>query len=299
MRVFNFGSLNIDHVYSMDKFVSPGETLPSISYSKFAGGKGLNQSIALAKAGIKVTHLGSVGEDGYFLRDLLDTNGVDAQELQILSFASGHAIIQVDANGENCIILHGGANVKNDEDKVLQKLQNAENGDIFLTQNETNGVAFLISKAKDLGLTTVFNPAPMTEDVSNYPLEKVDYLILNYTEGKMLSGASESSKIIETLSQKYPRAKIVLTLGADGVIYKDDVEEIKVESIETEVIDSTSAGDTFSAYFIAGINMGLDVKAALRQGCKASSICITREGAANSIPSIDEVLELGESNGSS
>ena len=139
----------------------------------------------------------------------------------------------------------------------------------------------------------------MTEDVSNYPLEKVDYLILNYTEGKMLSGASESSKIIETLSQKYPRAKIVLTLGADGVIYKDDVEEIKVESIETEVIDSTSAGDTFSAYFIAGINMGLDVKAALHQGCKASSICITREGAANSIPSIDEVLELGESNGSS
>ena len=157
----------------------------------------------------------------------------------------------------------------------------------------------MISKAKDLGLTTVFNPAPMTEDGSNYPLEKVDYLILNYTEGKMLSGASESSKIIETLSQKYPRAKIVLTLGADGVIYKDDVEEIKVESIETEVIDSTSAGDTFSAYFIAGINMGLDVKAALRQGCKASSICITREGAANSIPSIDEVLELGESNGSS
>ena len=112
MRVFNFGSLNIDHVYSMDKFVSPGETLPSISYSKFAGGKGLNQSIALAKAGIKVTHLGSVGEDGYFLRDLLDTHGVDAKELQILSSASGHAIIQVDANGENCIILHGGANVK-------------------------------------------------------------------------------------------------------------------------------------------------------------------------------------------
>ena len=106
MRVFNFGSLNIDHVYSMDKFVSPGETLPSISYSKFAGGKGLNQSIALAKAGIKVTHLGSVGEDGYFLRDLLDTHGVDAKELQILSSASGHAIIQVDANGENCIILH-------------------------------------------------------------------------------------------------------------------------------------------------------------------------------------------------
>ena len=172
MRVFNFGSLNIDHVYSMDKFVSPGETLPSISYSKFAGGKGLNQSIALAKAGIKVTHLGSVGEDGYFLRDLLDTHGVDAKELQILSSASGHAIIQVDASGENCIILHGGANVKNDEDKVLQKLQNAENGDIFLTQNETNGVAFLISKAKDLGLTTVFNPAPMTEDVSNYQFEK-------------------------------------------------------------------------------------------------------------------------------
>ena len=291
MRVFNFGSLNIDHVYSMDKFVSPGETLPSISYSKFAGGKGLNQSIALAKAGMKVTHLGSVGEDGYFLRDLLDTHGVDVKELQILSSASGHAIIQVDVNGENCIILHGGANLKNDKDKVLQKLKNAENGDIFLTQNETNGVAFLISKAKDLGLTTVFNPAPMTEDVSNYPLEKVDYLILNYTEGKMLSGASESNKIIETLSQKYPTAKIVLTLGGDGVIYKDDIEEIKVESIETEVIDSTSAGDTFSAYFIAGIKMGLDVKSALHQGCKASSICIKREGAAKSIPSIDEILE--------
>ena len=92
MRVFNFGSLNIDHVYSMDKFVSPGETLPSISYSKFAGGKGLNQSIALAKAGIKVTHLGSVGEDGYFLRDLLDTHGVDAKELQILS---SHQVMQL------------------------------------------------------------------------------------------------------------------------------------------------------------------------------------------------------------
>ena len=108
MKVFNFGSMNIDHVYSMDKFVAPGETLPSNSYSRFAGGKGLNQSIALARAGMPVSHLGSIGSDGVFLKELLDTNNVDTSYINTLDSATGHAIIQVDSNGENCIILHGG-----------------------------------------------------------------------------------------------------------------------------------------------------------------------------------------------
>ena len=289
MKVFNFGSMNIDHVYSMDKFVAPGETLPSNSYSRFAGGKGLNQSIALARAGMPVSHLGSIGSDGVFLKELLDTNNVDTSYINTLDSATGHAIIQVDSNGENCIILHGGANLENNENEICKLLEVAEKNDVFLTQNETNGVGNLLNKASDLGLTTIFNPAPMTIDVLSYPLDKVDYLILNYSEAKMLSDETDVDEIINELARKYPLSTVVLTLGASGVIYKNACMHLQVDAIKTDVVDSTAAGDTFIAYFISGICKEFSVENAIKLACKASSICITRHGAAVSIPALGEI----------
>ena len=278
MKVFNFGSMNIDHVYSMDKFVAPGETLPSNSYSRFAGGKGLNQSIALARAGMPVSHLGSIGADGVFLKELLDTNNVDTSYINTLDSATGHAIIQVDSNGENCIILHGGANLENNENEICKLLEVAEKNDVFLTQNETNGVGNLLNKASDLGLTTIFNPAPMTTDVLSYPLDKVDCLILNYSEAKMLSGETNVDEIINELARKYPLSTVVLTLGASGVIYKNACMHLQVDAIKTDVVDSTAAGDTFIAGLVVEYLMNYDIDDAIHFANQCATKVVQKRG---------------------
>lgn len=110
-RILNFGSLNVDHVYRVKTFVRPGETISALDYRVFPGGKGLNQSIALGRAGARCIHAGVLGQDGLFLRTLLEQEGVDCSLLRVKAdMASGHAVIQVSEAGENCIVLYGGTN---------------------------------------------------------------------------------------------------------------------------------------------------------------------------------------------
>ncbi len=284
MAVLNFGSLNIDHVYEVPHFVRPGETLGSYSYTRHCGGKGLNQSVALARAGAEVFHAGKIGAEGDFLIHYLRDAGVDVQNITLSETPTGHALIQVDSSGENAIILYGGANREIAPDNADRVVQRFSGSDVLLMQNEISSTADIMLKAAGRGMEVFFNPAPMTKEVFTYPLDTVRWFIVNEIEGAMLSGARRSVDIPPALLKKYPHARVVLTLGSQGVIYADTEGTLEVPAYRVKAVDSTAAGDTFIGYFIASLTGGGDVRSALEVACKAAALCVTRPGAAGSIP---------------
>lgn len=290
MKILNFGSMNIDHVYQVDEFVRQGETIPASSYDIFAGGKGLNQSIALAKAGAEVYHAGNIGEDGDILLAALKAAGVNTQYIRRCSGPSSHTIIQVDANGNNCIIVYSGENLKITDEYIDCVLRDFSGEDYLILQNEIDNIARIMEKAKEKGLIIVFNPSPINENIYNYPLYLVDYFILNEHEGFALTDTSEPDEICIRLIEKYPKAKVILTLGEKGSIYRDSKQYIKQEAFPAEVVDTTAAGDTFTGYFFASVTAGKNETEALRIASKAAAITITRMGAAGSIPTLAEVI---------
>lgn len=291
MNILNFGSLNIDHVYRLPRFVRPGETAACSDYARFCGGKGLNQSIALARAGAHVFHAGKVGEDGGMLVAALEESGVDVRFVKTCQTATGHAIIQVDDAGENAIFLYGGANQTLTGDDVDRVLAHFGPGDLLLTQNETSAVPEILARAKAKGLTAAINPAPMGPKVADYPLADVDLLILNETEAEGLIGQSGKSGVDATLLAlrgRYPAAKILLTLGSRGAVYADGENVVRAAALAVKAVDTTAAGDTFIGYFLAALARGLEPSAGLSQACRAAALCVTRPGAAPSIPYLAE-----------
>jgi ribokinase len=188
MKVINFGSLNFDHVYEVEHFVQPGETITAKNYQRLCGGKGLNQSIALARAGAQVFHAGKVGRDGEPLIACLKSAGVDTTHVGIIeSKPSGHAVIQVDRHGQNSIIIHGGANREIQIEDAERVLGQFSVGDFLVLQNEISSISEIVRRAKKQGLTIFLNPAPMDKTVLNYPLDLVDYFIINRIEGRELA----------------------------------------------------------------------------------------------------------------
>lgn len=289
--IINFGSLNIDYVYLVDHFVQPGETLQTENMSIYPGGKGLNQSIAIARAGGNVLHAGKYGEGGQFLYELLKYNGVDVSYLDRTNKSNGHAIIQVDRHGENSILLYRGTNGEIDKKYINRVFKEMQGDEIILFQNENSLVEYAIKQAKEKGCKIIFNPAPMNDDVLKYPLELVDILIVNQTEGKMLSGKQDPNDILQILKYKYPKAKIILTLGGDGAWFCDKENCYHIRSYKAEkVVDTTAAGDTFIGYYLAYIDSGIDDKRALTTAAKAAAIAISRKGAATSIPTHNEIM---------
>ena len=272
MKVLNFGSLNIDLVYRVRDFVRPGETISAASFARFPGGKGLNQSIALARAGAKVLHAGAVGADGGFLLELLRENGVDCAAVEVLDDTpSGHAVIQVSDAGENSIVLYPGANHRIGEELIDRALALTEPGDILLLQNEISCITTIMLRAEERGLRIVFNPAPMTKAVAVYPLDFVDTLIVNETEWEALTRWRPPLNV-----------NVLHTLGARGAVYNGKII-VPAERVD-HVVDTTAAGDTFIGYFIAELIAGRDVESAMKTAACASAWCIQRPGAAPSIP---------------
>ena len=291
MKVLSFGSLNYDHVYEMDHFVEPKETQSSLAYSRGFGGKGLNQSIALAKAGLEVFHAGRVGSDGQDFIDYLNKYGVHTDYLlKDDSIATGHAIIEV-CKGQNCIILHGGANQAIDEKQIDDTLNHFESGDILLIQNEISNLSYLIDKACEKGLKIVFNTAPMNEKVFAYPLDKIDIFVVNEIEGAGLAGieSNDYEEIIKALQNKYPDKQIVLTVGEKGSYYINGDTIIHQNAYQVKAVDTTAAGDTFTGFFLASLLKDGDVSKALDLAARASSITVQGKGAADSIPDIKQL----------
>lgn len=290
MPVYNFGSINIDHVYQVPHLVQPGETLSSSDYQSVLGGKGANQSIAAAQAGLETKHIGAVNINDSSFIDTMQSCGVDCSLVRKeKNVASGHAIIQVDANAENCILLYGGANQIFSKERLQQALSSATRYDYFLFQNETNALADAIHTAHAKGMTIVFNPAPMTAQVSQLPLDKVDLLIVNEIEAQQLTHQNQLPDIKKALLQQYPNSRFVITLGKQGACYLDSSQDIFVNAFKVKAVDTTAAGDTFIGFFLAQLAADKDVKEALHVACAASALAVTKPGAAQSIPSQAEL----------
>ncbi len=295
MNVLNFGSLNIDFVYKVPHIVRPGETLSSSSLTINAGGKGANQSAALAKAGAHVFHAGKIGADGQWLLEKLNTFGVNTDFVTVSDGKTGNAIIQVSENGENAIVLFGGGNKEISRQDIKEVLGNFKRGDILLLQNEISNIPFIMETAAQAGLKIVFNPAPFEPAILTYPLDTVDIFVVNETEGSGLSGGeNKPEKIIDILTGTYRGKDIILTLGKDGVRYGKDSLRASADIINVPVVDTTAAGDTFIGYYIAGLLQGKSTEEILKLSCIASSLTVSKPGAMDAIPFKDEVVKLLE-----
>ena len=287
MKIINFGSLNIDKVCSVEEFVQPGETIMATGYSVNAGGKGLNQSVAAARAGAQVLHAGAVGSDGLFLKEILVDAGADVSCLRVMDTESGCAFIEVNSKGQNRIIVSAGTNRMYTEEYIKNVLEKAEAGDFVLLQNEINMVGEIIRLSHEKGCRVVFNASPIPGKPEELPLELVDIFMVNELEAAALAGTSAEGDfrdILKALQKKYPKAAIVMTLGKDGVLYGYKEEFYSHPIFKVNAVDTTAAGDTFCGYFLAALCAGKSVEMALREASAASAMAVSAKGAAPSIP---------------
>ncbi|MBQ3058643.1 MAG: ribokinase [Clostridia bacterium] len=289
MKIYSLGSLNIDYVYSVDHFVRAGETLSSENMAIFPGGKGLNQSVAVSRAGAEVIHGGCVGSGGDFLIDIMNESGVNTEKIKTVTTSSGHAIIQVDKTGQNCILLFSGANYQIDRSYIEGFLKDAQKGDILLMQNEISGLSDAFEIAKQLGMKIAFNPSPYHNDIKKLPLRFVDLWFCNEIEAGELFGGDTAEETIQNFISQYPESALVLTLGSKGSMYKDKYQQISQSAYKVKAIDTTAAGDTFTGYFLWAVSNNRDIKFALDIASRASSIAVSREGASKSIPFASEL----------
>lgn len=294
MKILNFGSLNIDYVYGVNHCVQKGETLLSERLSVYGGGKGLNQSIALSRAKTEVYHAGAVGTDGIILVEILKNAGVNTQFVKTIeNVRTGNAIIQNDEQGDNCIILYGGANQAVTKKMVDEVIKEFNEGDWIVLQNEISEVPYIVEKACQKKMKIVLNPSPINEKIFEIDLNLIDCIILNEGEAQALAGKqSDECILLEKLKEKAPHADIVLTLGEKGAVYAGRGGIIKQQAYKVNTVDTTAAGDTFTGYFLAEMVNNNTIEGALSMAAKASAIAVSRRGAAPSIPDRDEVLNL-------
>ena len=281
MTIYNLGSINIDHVYAMERLPKPGETLAATDLTTGLGGKGANQSIAIARAGGQVVHIGAIGPEGGWTRDALREAGVDTENLREVATPTGHAMITVDRAAENAIVLFPGANREIAEDQIAQALAPAAPGDWLLLQNETNGGAFAARLARDAGLRVAYCAAPFDRQAVAGMLPLTDLLSVNEGEAAALEAALPAEALADV-------ARLV-TYGAKGAAHIDGDKWQGVAAFPVTPIDTTGAGDTFLGYFLAAIDTGKHVPEALRLASAAAALQVTRKGAADAIPTRAEV----------
>lgn len=289
MNVVNFGSLNIDHVYAVDHFCRAGETIHTKSYTQNAGGKGLNQSIAVSRSGQKVHHAGLLGPEGTRLAELLSGSGVDLRYLKHTDVPQGHAVIQVQPDGQNCIFLYGGSNQAVTPQEIDEVLMQLNAGDYLLLQNEIANLTYLLRAAARRGLRVVLNASPISDELLNADLSGVDWLVVNEIECAAMAGCGDAQTGYETLKQRYPSLGILLTLGSEGSVSWKDGTEVRQCAYPVKAVDTTGAGDTFMGYFVGCLAQGMERQTAMQYASMASAISVTRPGAAASIPLMDEV----------
>lgn len=292
--VYNYGSINIDHVYRVPHLVRPGETLSSTDYQIVLGGKGANQTIALARAGGRVAHWGQLGRADEWALETLRDAGADIDDVAVLEGSSGHTVIQVDDEGENAIVLFGGTNQSFTPERLDELLTGADSGGWLLLQNECNAIEAVIQKALARGLKVAFNPAPMTPAIRKLPLTELSLLFVNRGEAAALVDIDEQSDadtLIKALQTALPGVDIVLTLGAEGAwrIDGEHNEPLYQPARPVQAVDTTGAGDTFIGYYMAALQADHDANTCLARATAAAALAVQRPGAATGIPTVEEV----------
>lgn len=292
--LYNLGSINLDHFYRVPHFVTPGETLASQDYRIGLGGKGANQSLALARAGAAVSHWGRIGRQDGWARDFLAEADIDVSRVELVDEPSGHAIIQVDDQGENAILLFAGANhgfLSSDLDTAISSTQP---GDWLLVQNECNALPHLMTQASAHGLNIAFNPAPMTDEVLALPLQRCRLLFVNRGEAARLVERPETTAaeaLLDALARRLPDTETVLTLGHAGAWHQQGSERHYQPALPVTAVDTTAAGDTFIGYYLAAVQGGSSVADCLYRATVAAGLSVQRHGAADSIPFRNQVEE--------
>lgn len=290
-RILNFGSISIDHVYTVPHFAAVGETVADLSRRLYAGGKGLNQSLALAAAGADVYHAGRVGADGTGLVLEMEQKGVNTRFVDISGGETGHAIIEVTPSGENRTLVHRGANAEVVPDFIAMVLENFEADDILLTQNELSNVDDMLGLATQKGMRVALNLSPVDDALLACDFSAVRWFILNEVEGNTMTGRTEPEEILAEMRRRWPAAATVLTLGKRGVLYADAQGVQRCPAYDTPVVDTTGAGDTFTGYFLAEVARGSSVSWAMRLASIAAALCISSAGTGVSVPSMEQVQQ--------
>ena len=295
MRVLNFGSLNLDYVYSVDHFVQPGETLSALSRTVKAGGKGLNQSVALARAGVLPFHAGCLGTGGSMLKSLLEESGVNTEYLLPVSEAQGHTVIQVSPDGENSILLFGGSNRCIPEEHIRRVIGVCSRGDWLILQNEINHLPLIVRLAAEKGMRIVLNPSPYNSALQEVDFSVLVWLLVNEIEAEQITGEKEPDKVWAGLHSRYSRLSLLITLGKQGsVAYQVDDGAVTIhreKAVSVQAVDTTAAGDTYTGYFLAGLMEGMPLQACMNLAGRAAAVSVTRPGAAESIPWKKELKE--------
>ena len=292
-KILNFGSLNLDYVYQVSHFVKPGETLSAASQTINAGGKGLNQSVALAKAGAEVYHAGCLGIGGEKLEKLMKEYGVNTSFLIPVNQIQGNAVIQVTPAGENSIVLFGGSNQCISEEQVNNTLSSFGEGDFFVLQNEISNLPMIIDKARAIGMVIFLNPSPFDDRLDRVDFGKLDWLLVNEIEAEQLTGESKPEAVWQSVHNRYPELSLLFTLGSQGsYAYRENgagLEKAFQQAYEVKAIDTTGAGDTYTGFFISSLMNNLSLTECMKRASMAAAISVTRSGAAQSIPSAEEV----------
>ena len=293
MKTCVFGSLNVDKTYTLSSFVRPGQTVSALGMEEFCGGKGFNQAVALRRAGCEVYFAGAVGQDGQMLLSALDRHGIDRCYVKTSPGATGHAVIQVDEQGQNCIIILAGANGTITEEDVENVLSFFEAGDLIVLQNEITCVPQIIRLAHEKGMVVAANPSPYNEKIALWDLNGVDILLVNEEEGAAMAGVQAPEAILHALQGTFPGMTVVLTLGGEGATFQSPGgERISVPARRMPVVDTTAAGDTFTGFFLAEYCRSGDAAKAMRTAAAAAGIAVSRKGAEPSIPRLDEVESI-------
>jgi ribokinase len=287
-----FGSINVDLLFKVPSLPRPGETVLCPGYERAAGGKGANQATAAARAGAVVRMIGHVGDDsfGRFAREAMVAAGVYCAAIGTSPKATGIAVIGVDQDAENQIIVASGANL----DTAAGQVKDSElaSGVTVLCQNEVRAEASLalLERAKARGARTILNLAP-AGTVPPSVLSMIDLLVVNEIEGRMAAGCADGAEVAafaRDLATTYDLTCVV-TLGAEGALAIGPNLALRVAALPIEPVDTTGAGDAFVGVLAASLDLGHELGAALRRASVAAGLACTKLGAQTSQPSAAQI----------
>ena len=290
------GSLNMDLVVNVDTMPKPGQTIIGSNFKEVPGGKGANQAVAMARLNGNVSMIGKVGEDGFgqTLINSLKNDKVDTTYIQTSKGATGVALITVDKNAQNSIVVSPGANFEVKEDDIDNNIEAIKNSDIVVLQLETplNTIKYALNKAKELNKYTILNPAPAVK-LDDEIIKNVDLLTPNETELEIISGVSiETEEYIQKAAQimiENGVKELIVTLGSKGSLYINKEKSMFKKAYKVEAVDTTAAGDSYTGALAVALSQDKNIEDAMDFASKVGALSVLKEGAQSSLPTLEDV----------
>lgn len=290
------GSLNMDLVVNVDAMPKPGQTIIGSNFKEVPGGKGANQAVAMARLNGNVSMIGKVGEDGFgqTLISSLKNDKVDTTYIQTAKGSTGVALITVDKNAQNSIVVSPGANFEVKEEDIDNNIKAIENSDIVVLQLETplNTIKYALNKAKELNKYTILNPAPAVK-LDDEIIKNVDLLTPNETELEIISGVSiETEEDIQKAAQimiEKGVKELIVTLGSKGSLYINKEKSMFKKAYKVEAVDTTAAGDSYTGALAVALSQDKGIADAMDFASKVGALSVLKEGAQSSLPTLEDV----------